>query len=145
MSDKENLRELIDDLKNQLQEAQDKLENLDKNERFKPEDGEIYYYVDNTNRILNTCFNNYFSNSNDMDRYNTYNCFKMKEEAEREANKILIRRKLEDIARRLNGDKEIDWNNYIQNKFYIDFNKKQGLSVQGGNHKEQFIACQINF
>lgn len=45
-----------------------------------------------------------------------YNCFRTEEEAEHEAEKILIRRQLEDIARRLNKGRKIDWNNGDQYK-----------------------------
>ena len=124
---KDELQTLIQDLQNQLQEAQEKLENLDKYERFKPKEGETYCYVDSNSCISFTTFDS--SCVSDYNKYKSYNCFETQEEAQKEANKILIRRKLEDIAKRLNGDKEIDWDNYIQNKFYIDFNKKQGLSV----------------
>lgn len=119
MSDKENLRELINDLKNQLKEAQVKLEKLGKHERFKPEEDEEYYYVDNDNSICGTNFDNSFVD--DKNRYNTYNCFRTQEEAQKEANKILIRRKLEDIARRLNGDKKIYRNNRKQRKYFINY------------------------
>ncbi len=36
-----------------------------------------------------------------------------------EAEKILVRRMLEDIARRLNKDKKIDWEGAYQDKYYI--------------------------
>lgn len=128
MNDKEKLQELINDLKNQLKEAQVKLEKLNKHERFKPEEGEVYYYVDTDNRISNTAFDNSFVS--DCNKYKAYNCFKTKEEAEKEANKILIRRKLEDIARRLNDGEKIDWNNEDQEKFFFYYSKTYNELMQ---------------
>ena len=119
---KDELQKLINDLKNQLKEAQVKLEKLGKHERFKPKEGETYFYVDNDTCVCNTTFDNSFIS--DCNKYSAYNCFETKEEAEKEANKILIRRKLEDLARRLNGDKKIDWSNEDQPKYYIVFNDK---------------------
>lgn len=119
MNDKEKLQELINDLKKQLQEAQEKLENLDKYERFKPKEGGTYYYVDSNSCISLTTFDS--SCVSDYNKYKSYNCFETEEEAEKEANKILIRRKLEDIARRLNGDKKIYRNNREQRKYFINY------------------------
>ena len=53
------------------------------------------------------------------EHYNTYNCFRTKKQAELEAEKILVRRQLEDIARRLNKGNKIDWDNGKQFKYYI--------------------------
>lgn len=122
---KEELQKLINDLQNQLEEAQDKLEKLYKNERWKPKQGQKYYNINSLGDVNGLGF--FEENIYDNLRYDFYNCFKTQEEAEKERNKILIRRKPENIARRLNGDNEIDWNNYIQAKFYIDFNKNKGL------------------
>ena len=101
--------------KEELQEAQDKLENLGKNERWKPNKDTLYWFLNSAGKI--DC--NYFSLDIDEQRYNAYNCFQTQEEAQREANKILIRRKLEGIARRLNGDEKIDWHDINQNKYCI--------------------------
>lgn len=48
-----------------------------------------------------------------------------------QVEKISIRRMLEDIARRLNKSKEIDWNNFAQDKYFlgIDYNKYLAMGV----------------
>ena len=56
------------------------------------------------------------------EHYRGYNIFKTEEEAKQEAEKILVRRQLEYIARRLNKGREIDWNNENQIKYCIRFN-----------------------
>ena len=139
---KDELQKLINDLKNQLQETQEKLKKLDKYERFKPKEGETYFYVDNDTCVCNTAFDNSFIS--DCNKYKAYNCFETKEEAEREANKILIRRKLEDLARRLNGDKKIDWDNLGQPKYLIQYNAiKKCLTymINYGYKNEGSVYC----
>lgn len=67
--------------------------------RWEPKEGETYYYVSHTSEVFNDV-----NDGLDIDvrRYKAYNCFRTKEQAELEAEKILVRRMLEDIARRLN-------------------------------------------
>ena len=118
MDKRNKLEELINKLQTQLENAQEQLKNLNKNERFIPRYGEVYYYVDSFNEVT---WDNYSEYLCDKIRIKAYNCFKIQEEAEKEANKILIRRKLEDVARRLNGDETVDWNGYTQDRYYIDY------------------------
>ena len=87
-------------------------------ERWKPELNEEYYYVNQvsaTSRAVNDEFDI------DAARYRTYNCFKTKKQAELEVEKILVRRQLEDIARRLNKGREVDWSDENQIKYCICF------------------------
>lgn len=77
----------------------------------------------------------------DVRRYKAYNCFRTKEQAELEAEKILVRRMLEDISRRLNKGKKFDWSDENQYKWYIVYNTTFGFetysvsenTVQGGS------------
>lgn len=85
--------------------------------RWKPEDFSSYFYVDSCMKIEQSDF--YEDTYIHSERYNTYSTFKTQEEAEQEAEKILIRRQLEDIARRLNKGEKIDWNNHDQFKYFI--------------------------
>ena len=108
---------------NEINKTKEHLANMEKmlkecNGRWKPELNEEYYYVNQvsaTSRDVNDEFDI------DVARYRTYNCFKTKEQAELEAEKILVRRQLEDIARRLNKGQEIDWNDNNQLKYCIGF------------------------
>ena len=88
-------------------------------ERCKPENGEEYFYVDNVGIVQNALFDNTMGYHVALCR--TLNCFKTREEAQAEAEKILVRRQLEDIARRLNKGQEIDWNDNNQLKYCIGF------------------------
>ena len=86
-------------------------------ERWKPKDFSPYFYVDSCMKIEESNFyNDTYIHS---ERYNTYGTFKTKEEAKQEAEKILVRRQLEDIARRLNKGNKIDWDNSKQFKYFI--------------------------
>ena len=85
--------------------------------RWKPKDFSPYFYVDSCMKIEQSDF--YDDTYIHSERYNTYSIFKTREEAEQEAEKILIRRQLEDIARRLNKGEEIDWDDSEQSKYCI--------------------------
>lgn len=89
-----------------------------KDERWKPKPSEEYYCVDDGNDVRRVIFN--IVDVYDRDRIKTYNCFPTREQAELEAEKILIRRQLEDIARRLNKGEEIDWYDNEQPKHCIE-------------------------
>ena len=114
-----NKQEIIDEIK----KTKEHLANMEKmlkecNGRWKPELNEEYYYVNQvsvTSRDVNGEFDI------DVARYRAYNCFKTKGQAELEAEKILVRRQLEDIARRLNKGQEINWNDDNQLKYCIGF------------------------
>ena len=98
----------------EISKTKEHLANMEKmleecNERWKPNNGEEYFYIDNTGCIQNALFIS--SGWYHEGLYQTYNCFKTEEEAHLEAEKILIRRQLEDIARKLNKGNKIDWNN----------------------------------
>lgn len=85
--------------------------------RWKPEAGDEYYFVTSA---LEAWVDTNYNTCTDIERIGVYNCFRTAEEAEQEAEKILIRRMLEDIARRLNEGKEINWGTAEQLKYYID-------------------------
>ena len=85
--------------------------------RWKPKDFSPYFYVDSCMKIEQSDF--YDDTYIHSERYNTYGTFKTREEAEQEAEIILIRRQLEDVARRLNKNEKIDWMNNEQPKYYF--------------------------
>lgn len=90
--------------------------NKHKYERWKPEIGENYFYL--LGNLKPFPFKN-CGEDNDTEAIENFNCFRTKKEAEKEAEKILVRRMLEDIAKRLNGDVVIDWLNGGQLKYHI--------------------------
>lgn len=90
-------------------------------ERWKPNDGQRYYYVyDNGYPHAATFSSNCLG---DKSRYNWHNVFKTDQEAKTEAEKILVRRMLEDIARRLNKGQKIDWESESPRKYHLCIDK----------------------
>lgn len=114
--DKEEILQEIEKTKKHLANMEKMLEEY-KDERWKPKPREEYYCVDDGNDVRRVIFN--IVDIYDRDRIKTYNCFPTREQAEQEAEKILVRRQLEDIARRLNKGKEIDWSDSEQSKCCI--------------------------
>ena len=116
--DKQQILEEINKTKEHLLNMEKALKELKECEykRWKPKLNEEYWVVDN----LGMAYNEIWTGCNtDQKRYNFYNCFKTREQAVQEAEKIFIRRKLEDIAKRLNKGKKIDWNDEEQSKYSI--------------------------
>ena len=113
-------------------------------ERWKPEPNEEYYYVNQVSEVFKDV-----NDGVDVDakRYKAYNCFRTKKQAEQEAEKILVRRMLEDIARRLNKGQKIDWCDEDQTKSFIFFDCKTQLIERDGNLRNKIqgvIYCLDN-
>lgn len=118
------------ELQNEINKTKEHLANMEKMlaeceyERYKPQKGEIYYYVASNGLISKDWCNDELST--DIKRYDFYNCFQTREQAEVEAEKILVRRMLEDIARRLNKGEEIYWDNGEQPKYILLLDTSDG-------------------
>lgn len=111
-----------EDILDEINKTKEHLANMEKmlekgDEMWKPEKGEMFYYLNSYNIAISETWD---ASCSDAEHYNIYNCFKTREQAEQEAEKILIRRQLEDIARRLNKGIKIDWNNTEQSKYCIE-------------------------
>lgn len=103
-------------------------------ERWKPEKGKMFYYLNSYNVVIPETWSSDYA---DAEHYNIYNCFQTCEQAEAEAEKILVRRMLEDIARCLNKGKKIDWNNYEQSKHCIELYRDEIITNYYVAHKTQ--------
>lgn len=129
------------ELQNEINKTKEHLANMEKMlaeceyERWKPCTGAEFFLIDCNLEVKNyTWYNcNLFKET-----YLNYGCFQTYEQAEAEAEKILVRRMLEDIARRLNKGKEITWSTVGTKYFLIidcdgkivtDFNS--GIVIQG--------------
>lgn len=114
---KQEILEEINKTKEHLANMEKALKECE-NRRWKPKPSEDYYCVDDGNDVRRVNFN--ITDVYDRDRIKTYNCFQTREQAETEAEKILVRRQLEDIAKRLNKGEEIDWFDGEQPKHCIE-------------------------
>ena len=94
--------------------------------RWKPEPNEEYYFVSDDGKIIQTRNCGWEPAAN---KAKFYNCFKSEKQAEQEVEKILVRRMLEDIAKRLNKGQELDWNDENQYKWYITYNTLFGFAT----------------
>lgn len=115
---KQEILEEINKTKEHLANMEKMLEECEY-ERWKPEKGKMFYFLNSYNIAISETWD---ADSSDAGHYNIYNCFQTREQAETEAEKILVRRMLEDIARRLNKSKKIDYEDKIQCKFCIVYN-----------------------
>ena len=114
-----NKQEILDEI-NKTKEHLAKMEKMlgEYSERSKPNSCVAYYYVDAFGNVLSQIETGHYS---DNAFWESYNCFPTRKQAEAEAEKILVRRHLEDIARRLNKGQEINWNDNNQLKYNIGF------------------------
>lgn len=129
---KQEILEEINKTKEHLSNMEKMLEEYDY-ERWEPREGENYWYINGINSVADTCF---IPSNNDIKRFNNHNCFKTKEQAEADAEKILIRRRLEYIARRLNKGEKVKWNGDMRN-YSINFDHTTGKLTQDYN-----LFCQ---
>ncbi len=109
-----------EEILNEIKKTQQHLATMEKmleecDERWKPVEGEKYYYLGSSLEIYAV---ENFGYPSDIGAIKAYNCFKTEEEANQEAKKILVRRRLEDIARRLNKGRKIDWESH-EYKFHL--------------------------
>ena len=117
-----NKQEIIDEI-NKTKEYLANLERMlkeCKSERWKPVDGDIYYYISEACTVIKS---RTWAHCIVDEHYHCFNCFKTEEEAHAEAEKILVRRQLEDIARKLNKGEKPDWIKCYQKKYYLGYNQ----------------------
>lgn len=136
---------------NEIEKTKEHLANMEKMlakceyERWKPKKNETYYYVDYDGEVSQSDFDSSFGY--DVSRYNICNCFQTKEQAKAEAEKILIRRQLEDIARMLNKGEKIDWIKCYQKKYclgYSQINSKITLECNTTMIAQGTVYCLDN-
>ena len=114
--DKEEILKEIKKTKEHLANMEKMLERCER-ERWEPKKGKTFYYLNSYNVPIPETWD---ADCADTAHYNIYNCFETREQAEVEAEKILVRRQLEDIAKRLNKGEEIDWFDSEQPKHCIE-------------------------
>lgn len=135
---KEELQNEINKTKEHLRNMEKMLEDC-KYERWKPKDNEMFWYIDSFGFVNYTLFM-----SETESRFKNYNCFQTKEQAEAEFEKIIVRRKLEDIAKRLNKGKKINWTKDVNKRcLYCDHydNNKIKLGIANAYQYQGVVYC----
>lgn len=117
MTLRKELENEIQGLQDRIAKLQGRLDELNKSGNFIPEEDEFYYFVTAACQVNGAKYS--LHSGADIERIEARNSFSTEEEAKIEAEKIIVRRMLESIARRLNRGKKIDWNNLSQNKYYL--------------------------
>lgn len=135
-----NKEEILDEINKTKQHLANMEKILEECEykRWKPKDNEKYWYISDYNTINYSLFMSEIQIDNM--RFKNYNCFSTREQAEAETEKILVRRQLENIARRLNKNEKIDWNNEDQNKYFICSNHWQDIIILERGWKNKFCG-----
>lgn len=133
------MQEQIADLTKNLSKAKEDLKNLKGWKGSTPERGDEFYFISGDGRL---CFRELSEEPICRGYLRCYNYFKTKEEGEAELDRMITHRRLQRIANRLNGKKEIDWNNFSQIKYsiagYYDEDAKKDVLFQ----REAFTKIQ---
>lgn len=122
MDKKEQLLSKLEQIKKEfnkkIESVQNQIEEHNKKDCKNPKYGENYY------TITETGINQYEWTNEAFDGrcLDELNCFKTREQAERQAFEQLLHRKLKRFAE-LNNEEEIDWNNSNQAKYYLFYLK----------------------
>lgn len=136
MDEKQNILNDIEEAQRKLDEARKKLDEYNTGyKRWKPKNNEKFWYIDSYGSVNYTCFMSEIGV--DTKRFENYNCFKTREQAEAEADKILIRRQLEDIAKRLNKGRKIDWYDSKQPRYCIELYHDEIITNYNLTYKTQ--------
>lgn len=112
----------IEELEKQAKSILEEIEKLKKEEKeeskvWKPKDDEEYYFLNGNDEVVCDNWENHIV---DVNRYETGNCFKTGEEAERLSEKAKIYTQLKRLAEEINTE-PIDWENREQTKYYIAY------------------------
>jgi hypothetical protein len=114
------LEQKVEDLGKQIKELKEELykrkEEDSKKKWWTPKEGEEdYWYLCDEGKVFE---DTWYATPVDKHRYDTGNCFKTKEQAEREIFERQLRFKLKKFAYE-NDEEEIDWNDVNKAKYYI--------------------------
>lgn len=139
MDEKQKILNDIEEAQRKLDEARKKLDEYNTGyKRWKPKENEKFWYIDSYGSVNYTCFMS--GTEADTKKFENYNCFKTEGEALQEAEKILVRRQLEDITKRLNKGEKIDWHNEEQPKYSIRFDYYPGKIVLDCCFRQQALG-----
>lgn len=133
----EELEEIKKDLEEALKKVNAKLEEDEGKDIYGKE-----YWILNTAGDIQWCEN--FNDQVDKFRRKIGNYFKTKEEAEEYLEDLKVKAEIKKIAKELNGDREIDWDNEDQAKYSLFYNcvsKNAGYDWEYSKKTEGALYC----
>lgn len=113
-----NLEEKIKEIEKQLEELKKQLTEENKKDKYKRKRDDNYWFL---NCIGESVMAYDYYEDEDNFNYNIGNYFETEEQAENYKQKLLIEQELKDIAMELNKGEEIDWDNDIQKKYFLEY------------------------
>ena len=121
----QELEQNISSIKEELSKLEEKLKTLKSGvDRQIPKNGDTYYFIN-----YKVYKDRWANDSFDQQRFNSYNCFKTEEEAQKEIDRRLIKAKINEIANRLNGGQAIKWDSAVQRKYYLNLSTGGSLNL----------------
>lgn len=116
----------LEELKRKYEELGKEIERLEKekkDKRWRAENNENFYYIDNDGYIASIHEDN---SPCDNFKYKIRNYFKTEKQAQEHLENINTYYDLMDLAEELNNGEKIDWNNYKEKHYiYYDFGHKR--------------------
>lgn len=121
----------IEELENKIKELQEELEKLKnkENKRWRAERGEKYWHI-TSNGGTEWFYEAYTIGDNSL--YDFHNYFKTEKEAQATIDNIETHIELMELAEELNTE-PIDWENYRQNKYSINYSYNSKEIYDGSN------------
>jgi len=133
-----NLENLSEEEREQLMKLIKKSNGF-KSKMWKPKCGELFFYINDCGGIMNS---EWYDDRIDSEFYKIGNCFKTKEEAELELERIKVKTELRRFAEE-NNECEIDWKDKKQEKWFISYNCKE--EIINPICAYDFCICNIYF
>lgn len=112
----------------------------DKKQWWEPKNKDLYWYISNDGEIHSWNFNKKFNTSS----LNFGNCFQTKKQAKFMVEKLKVIHELEKFAYE-NNEKEIDWNDVNQTKYYLGMFQSDKIIAVFSTYKWCYTPFNIYF
>lgn len=112
----------------------------DKKQWWEPKNKDLYWYISNEGEIHSWNFNKKFNTSS----LNFGNCFQTKKQAKFMVEKLKVIHELEKFAFE-NNEKEIDWNDVNQTKYYLGMFQSDKIIAVFSTYKWCYTPFNIYF
>lgn len=141
MNEIEKLKEKQEELKKEIEKLGTQIKGLEEQEkkckRWRADVGGTYYCAYSAG-IVEWHYDSRDESS--TNRYDLGNYFRTEEEVKKMVEKIKIYTRLKDLALRLNEGREVDWNDFAQDKWHIYYDHHGSLITIISNHSYQDLG-----